>query len=496
MIKRRKQLAAVLVVLCLLLVSCGTPEVKDKDAGSGYNDRLIEDKVFEGDFKEDGDMENTIPYKYHIPQIRADNKEVQEFNEQVMSIARSAESSEYLYYDDVSWSSCWNGSLLSLVLEMHYPFQKNAEYMTCNYDFEEERFLTNEELLERAGTTEKEFLKSLRRAVAKKIDNDNEKLLRTYRECGENLLDMRAQTLSENNLDPDTLPLYLDEKGRPCAAVIFATPAGAGTYNDIVTPVTGKDGVHKKKTCEFVTAELSNNEVKLTFKDTGLAGLFMPDSLVKFGKEYKVRGLYGTYTDMALGFIGNGGFMYMCLLDDEGRITVCDIMNGVDSGARFIAMGPFYTLKNIKSFRTESDDGGSSIYAVDDDGEEYDLYGYIAEAERQLHPLMENSTWAYDNGIYWLNMEDSGNMRLSWDSAKGAFADGNFYYLGMTEKGMVYGFYLVSGTEPVYGTLTLECHTTCYAPEGDNYLTLKQYTGPLLPGLPENGSVDMMRSWG
>ena len=502
--RNSKKLLCVLVGACLVLSACGPSETKPpessgkKSLGSQsrqYNDSLIEELVFEDDFKDGGTEDTGIHYSYRLPQLKSKAPDAQELNDQLRSLAEDAESGEYLDYDRIDWHSCWNGSLLSLTVEMSVPYHGNAEYYMCNFDFAKQRFLDNDEVLARADWTPEDFNSAIRTAAAKNFDRRGADIWDMYEGCNEDLLDMRAQTISRENLNLEEMPIGLDENGQPCAAVSLATPAGDGSYAVLLQPDTQKNTATKSKTCEFVTAELNEDGVSLTFEKTDLAELFLPGKPVEYGRTYQVRGLYGTYTDMELCFMGNGGVMYLFLLDDAGMVTFCNIMQGVDNGMEFTAVGPLYWLKDVEHFATQSDMDGSSASVICTDGTEIDLYESIEKAEHQGHWMLENSAWCTDRGQNWMLVDDR-DMSISWECMERTIASGSFAYGGMTEDGLNYGFNMVGDSSQMFGMLTLASGLPAREPDRDDLLTVHQAAGPLLPEFPDSGTIVLNRTFG
>ena len=494
----RKQGKTIFVILglCLLLTACGKEEKPAPEAEKAvYDDSFIEEIVREGEYEEKGWLEK-MPYSYHVPQLKADTEDAKEINAELAALADIEKSTEPLYCDRIRWDSHWNGSLLSLLVTTRVTDLGTDRYTVYNYDFETGEELSEEDLLRRAGVTENEAEAALRRAAAQYFDRESGPLL-SMETAG--YWDLRVQTISEDNLDLDEAQLFLNNDGKLCTPAAIMTPAGGGYYTVILLLSFDGNGVDKKADCEFASATLKNGrEVTLEFRKEDLAEILIPPCSVQYGRAYPVEGLYGNYTDLALGFMGNGGCLYLFLLDDGGRVTVCSLTDGLLCGPRFVAAGPLPIEEKVKSIEFLSDEDGSTAEAVLEDGSRICLQDAVTETENALHYSLRDTTWVEeDSGVYSLTAgEDEGGLTLRWSGTNGDTASGYMSYLGMTEEGLVYGWNLPAGAGASFGTLTLTCNTVFFGPAEENTLTIERTDGEDLQGLDEDGEAELIRFWG
>ena len=255
-------------------------------------------------------------------------------------------------------------------------------------------------------------------------------------------------------------------------------------------------GISKKVSCEFITAELRDNRVTLTFRNEGLAGLFTNSSTIRYDHPYPVEGLYGEYTDIGLGFLGNGGYAYLLLADTNGQITFCNIMNGMNCGYRFIANGPLPQLLGITSFAVESDEGGSSLLAVSDSGRATDLYDLITQAEICLPYPLQDTTWQTHDGTYALHFTGEAPL-VTYSGGGGVLGTGlSLQYLGLTQTGMHYYCPLLLEEGDLVTLMVSLEPLTPLSGSGEGYvITLTQIFGPDLSGL-RDGTLQLFPAAG
>lgn len=497
------------LTLCilLLLAGCAGPgpgpgrERKNgllKPLEKTYDDSLIDEIVWECELScEDG--EPPVPVSYRLPQLRADTEDARRLNaewEKLRSDAEAAKAAgkerEDIYYKEITYKSYWNGSLLSLVVERSALYGPQLGYSVYNYDFEAGKALSNAELFSRLNTDGETVERALRFAAAGRFDEDCRQHPEAYGDCFD-AFELRAQTVSTGNLQAETASLFLDGGGRLCACALIGVPAGSGTYTaKLCLELEPPRGVSRTAECDFISAELKDNAVTLRFADTDLAGPCLPGDGLKFDTPYPVEGLYGEYTDLALGFLGNGGSAYLLLIDKSGCITFCNIMTGMNCGPRFFAVGPLPAPSGVKSCVSEQEEDGYSLYAVTEDGRKLDLYEAISSAEAALPFLFRDRSWETQDGACRLSF--SGDTSFpSWHGGS-VSADGEpLSFLGMTESGLHFSacFYTDSGGSCCI--LTLGCPVTS---EDAPVLTVTQGCGPQLPGLPKGGELALFQREG
>ena len=508
------------LVLCMALTACGKSEKPDKHTGSAlsdavekqsrptgapetaeapetteapasqsYGDHLLENLQYEGTYGF-GDGSDGCDFSYEIPQILDDTPDARELNEGLKKLCQDAVDEIAFNYSGISWESHWNGSLLSLVIEFWPPYTSDVDYFTYNYDFELGASLSNEDLFERAGTNWLQMDLAMRRAAAAKFDADGVLIYENYNESFFALAELRAYTLSYENLNPGSNPMYLDDQGQLHFFTLIGTPAGGGSYaQDLIVDLNPPEGVRKQAVCDFVTADLENNQVDLTFHKTDMAEAFLPTGFSDYDLSYMVQGLYGEYTEMTVGFIGNGGNLFLLLTDTNGQVTFCNITNGFNCDMQFFAVGPMELQEDAVGFENVNDGGGSLLYATSETGSLMLLDPFILDAEATLPFCMADSTWYTEDMLYSLNLSTTGPY--TWGAGGGVAATGYAMpYLGTTDSGMHFMLQMITEEGQFAGALaTLSCPMDESLPDSGQALYIVQSMGPHLPGVSQGGNA-------
>ena len=490
--KHKKTLAA---MLCLaLLTGCGDPA----DAGppSPPPTHPQPEKTEQPDrrcaveelYHEDGSFTDqdgqTVEYTYHVPKIQADAPGAQEINQKleatfgpvIQKALAEMEAGKMPLCCRVTWEKHWSEEVLSLLVTEETQTDQTISKAFC-YDCAADAVLTSQALLKRSDVSETAFFDALRREAVHALERGGGKL---YPE-------LVAQTVWEHNLNWDRVQLFLEEDGTLSAVTPLATPAGGGVYCMTLKPdLTKKSGVTKTVTCGPVTAELKDNAVSLTFqKDPeSIPTGFCPE----YQKPYQVEGLYGVYTDLAVGVMGNSFMPFLFLTDTEGRVTVCNIMQCALCCDRFFATGPLENPRGVTGYEAVLEEDGQSVYACTDTGEKVDLWEDIC-AEPLLR-LLNPSIWTIPETAYTLQYNDDHFEPLTWGGGGGLLASGWLYQGGITEQGVQYLFQMwTEEGDSVCGMLTL----TQPIPDSQEpeTLTLTQFSGPRLSGVPKTGMAEM-----
>ena len=497
---KRKRISslALLFVLCVTLTSC---DASAGDAGlslkQDYNDSLIEEQLYEADYVEEG-WEEPMHLSYELPLLQDDTPDAQAFNESLQKLQEDAEAGNILY-DTVSWEHYWNGSILSLVLCLRAPYESAVEYCTCNYDFAEGRILSNREVLERAEMSPAGAEKALCQAAAQKFDSDSLSLPALYGHCFDAILELRAWTISRSNLDIDRIPLFLGNHGIAHAMVQIGTPAGGGNYfANLSLESETKECISKTVTLGNLTAELKDGQVTLCFSEIMGAGEhFLSGESIDDETPYSVLGLYGDYTDLVLGYMGDDDKLFLCLTDTNGQVSVCNLTEAVLSGGYFCIMGPLSELQQINSIQVVHDMDNHHILACLSGGEKVSIDKLVSRATETVPLSVQDSTWFTSDGIYNMNihMNASGYTEAVWGGGGGVLSSGKLLYIGMTEDGM---HFLTTQAQEGGGNtkllLTFTVHTHEEEPEAYTTLTVKQLSGDSLSGIPKgNNGVNLLR---
>lgn len=459
-------------------------------------DSLIEDHLMEGKFSDEEDPE-LAEYCYHFPTIRGETEDIEKFNRRQQDLMEQAENGEGLPYQAIRYEEYWNGKLLSLVMVTSDRYTDNQEYEVFNYDFELGRAVSRDELLERKGKSREEYRRAMEKAASKRseqsmlymIENSEQDSLDVFASC----MDLRMQTILDGNLCNDRTELFMGENETLTAIVNIATPAGAGWYPVYLTPDFTENHVAKKTECDFITAELKDNQVTVSFANTEDAGSFFRGYCPAFHYAYPVRGLYGNYTDMAVSFVGNDGSAYLFLLDDMGLVSCCNLFECmICCSGGLILSDPIPLSGKVKSFETYSDVDGHGVEAVLQDGTREDLYDYISQVECMIDWPVNGSSWDnYGGKAGFATEKDTG--KIYWHTAGDTVGEGELFYLGTTDCGLCYGFHISTDSGTASGHLTLGYDFT---PGYSGYsLLLNLGHGTPLPGMEHIETESLYPVW-
>lgn len=458
----------------------------------------IEEIVYDAEYTEDG-WDEPMRLSYRLPQLQEDTPDAREFNGRLQKLLEDAKNGNFSY-DTANWEGHWNGSLLSLVICLRTPYQSGADYYTCNYDFSEGRALSNLELLARLKITEADAGDALLKAAAGRFDRDSLAIVEQYGDCFDALLELRALTISQDNLAIDAIPLFLGEDGVLHAVTLIGTPAGGGTYaDDLTLKPASREGISKTDTLGNVTAELKNNQVLLTFDKTMQEnGSFLSGVNVNCGTPYFVQGLCGEYADLALGYIGNDGSLYLCLTDANGQVSFCNLTSAALFGGPFCITGPLPQPQQVCGYETAADEDGYDFMACTAGGEKLSLYGPVNQAKETVPAVVQDSEWFTADKAYALSIRAaaSGAAEAVWSGGGGALGNGCIFYNGMTQDGLRF----LTSLEQENGgrtelLLTFSFHTDREHPGNAVVLTVTQRSGDPLSGVLKDGSVELFCNW-
>ena len=529
--------ALLCLVLCALFTACGKEGASTpKSASDGrYNDSLITEAFSEeGAFTDEFDQEWI--YAYHIPQLEDDTADAEAINEEIMARFGSgvqatldslaAAGYPETYYMDISWQSHWNGSLLSLSMKAVHWASDMVSYQVYHYDFADGRQLTNAQVLERFAVSEGDFLSALRRAAAQRFDA----VLAPVGMPGTSASDedfgslcielnvLRAETIAEENLSLDDALFFPNGDGSFTAFQPIASPAGAGWYYEAlrVQPGGGRIAGGRAPQAEYayVTARLSDDgaAVRFTRHEDGMfdSEASRPYVGFSYNTDYPIAACCGEYQDIFVGTFGSGMSPYVFLLTRGGTVEYADIFGGFESGL-LCSGGPLYGLHDIVGFENGEREGGyeegyQTVYAVDKNGERYDLAGRITPMTNAM-PLSLAGEWytqvrhGTDGGgsytsSYLLSFSENGFTSIEdlVEDMEDLSIDYGGYctYLGMTERGMVYRFNLYNSDNDVRsGTFVLDCRDI-----RNDSLTISPISGVNLFDAPEGGSTAFVRAYG
>ncbi len=508
--KHLRRLAAILSTLALAagLTACGQPGTSSGSAGEHYDDSLLgEAMTQEGSYTDS--LGNEYRYTFHVPELRDESAEAQTVNQEIWDIFGSAaedaiacmESGCSLAVLSVSWTTHWQGSLLSLLVQAEMDTDYTV-YAAWNYDFQARERVGNGALLERLDIQPEDYLETLRRTAARYFDSN-------YSYTAESaaiMTELRAKTLSRDNLTED-LPLYLAEDGRLTAIVPIASPAGAEWYERPLpldfTPVSPAQPI--SAACGFITAELAAGKLTVTVQDTAEARAYFDGQDVQFGTPYPVEGLYGRYDALFCGSMGPDFRPYVLLRTEEGRAECVNVAEGLQGGILCVS-SPLPDVSGVKRVESGSaeETGLPTLYA-DTAGGKVDLADAIFAAECASLGSLWDGNWcseavSHENqggGSYeslyniFFNSDGTLTFQVSDPQAPRDTVNhfGSYTCLGVTGEGIaVYYCLYDEGDGAQQGVLAL-------SPDWDS-LKVRVLSGPELFGTARSAHVTFTRSYG
>ncbi|MGN0372766.1 MAG: hypothetical protein ACI4F3_08125 [Enterocloster sp.] len=406
-------------------------------------------------------------YSYHVPQIEDDTPDAAAINEEIASVygeiakecLESIHNKEIPYCSNVEYERFCSGDILSLVLKYAYFYDGFEGYATYSYDTAKGVRLANEDILKMQDMTETDYLAVLRRAASKDFDD-------AYHAAWGNFEDiysggyqkLRIQTISERNLSLD-MPLYLDDGVLHVIAPIGSIAGPEYLSRDLALEF--KEDIDHEETAQlgdYLTVKRRGNTVTIRVRQTPQLevlldeyGLINVDPAL-YDKDLTVNGLYGSYTKILCGEIGETDEPFVFLLTEEGRVDYIDILPCL-RGGYFCGSGPLLGVSNVKDLIQSSGDGFPDVCAITKSGERMGLWDTVSFQRYTMGDSLSNTTWdidRFDGAIetsYSLTLlEGNGENFLltSYQPETDTTMNfsGNLTYLGMTEKGAVYAYWL------------------------------------------------------
>ena len=506
-----RRLAAILSALALAagLTACGQPGASSGSAGEPYDDSLLgEILAQEGDYTDD--LGNDYRYAFHVPELLDDSPEAQAVNDEIWDIFGGAaedaiacmESGCSLTVLSVSWTTHWQGSLMSLLVQAEMDADYTV-YAAWNYDFQTRERVGNGALLERLAIQPEDYETALRQAAARFFDGA---FPSGTAEDIAVLTELRAKTLSRDNLTED-LPLYLAEDGRLTAIVPIASPAGAEWYERPLpldfTPVSPAQPI--SAACGFITAELAAGKLTVTVQDTAEARAYFDGENVQFGIPYPADGLYGRYDALFCGSLGPDFHPYLLLRTEEGRAECVNVTEGL-LGGFLCASGPLPGVTGVKRFETGSAEGAESFPTLfaDTESGQIDLADAICAVERTALTALWDGNWSSEavvhesqgggsyESLYNLTFGFDGTLAFQESDPRSETASnsyGSCACLGITGEGIAVFYSVYSeDTGLRQGVLAL-------TPDWDS-LKVRVLSGPELLGTARSVHVHFTRSYG
>ena len=459
----------------------------------------------------------TYNYFFHVPQIEDDTADAAAINQEIASVygettkkcLESIQNMEIPYCSNVEYECFHSGNVLSLVLKYAYFYDGFEGYTVYSYDTAKGVRLTNEDILKTQNITEADYLTALRRAAVKDFDDayhtgwgDMEDIYSGgYQE-------LRSWTLSEQNLNLD-LPLYLDD-GTVHVIAPIGSIAGAGYLSRDLALELEEDtsDVEIAQLGDYLTVQRQGNAVTLRIRQAprleallGESGLVNANAAL-YDKNLTVSGLYGNYTKIVCGEIGEADEPFVFLLTEEGRVEYINVLACLEGGT-FCGSGPLLGVENVKDLSKSSADGLPDICAVTKSGEQMGLWDF-ASFERYTIPqnLQNSAWWNGETGDSLTVSEGNGdNFYCAFRETGSVSVDihGNLNYLGMTEKGMVYAYRLWGAFSNGPGLTGVAAFDRRSEFNGDGYestLTVTELGGAPLLGEQTGDTTVLMSSFG
>ena len=539
--KRHMVLFLASVLLLSTLCACGqqTGQTEQPEGGGGHSaahgiEKPLPEKtkkiVVTELYSEEGEgvFSDGSPYKYsfHVPQIEDDTDDAATINQEIAStygkIAKecleSVKKKETPYCSSVVYEHFRSGNILALVLR-HANFYDGFEgYAAYSYDTANGVRLTNEDILKMQNMTEADYLTALRRAAAKEFDDSFHASWGALEESDPGgYQELRSWTLSEQNLNLN-VPFYMDN-GTVHVIAHIGSPAGA-SYIDRDLVLNLENDIGQMETAQlgdYLTVKRQGNAVTLRIRQTPRLeallreyGLINTDAAL-YDKDLTVGGLYGSYTKIFCGEIGEAGKPFVFLLTQEGRVEYIDVLSCLSCGY-FCGGGPVLGVTNVKAFDLDDEPQFApgidayyiDAYAVTAGGERLPLFDTVSFQSYTIPQKLQNSAWWNDEtgGALTLSEGNGDNFNYCAFRETGSVSveiHGTLNYLGMTEKGMVYAYRLwgaFSNGPGLTGVAAFDQRSRFSGNDYESTLTITELGGTPLIGEQTGDKTVFMQSFG
>ncbi len=419
-----------------------------------------------------------IEVDYHVPEILSDSEGAKEINREIMEDCQELTqelSEENFVWCRVEYEAYLNGDILSLLLTKHSIFEGDIRYYAYNLNMKTGRKMEQRDLIQslefetRQGeSAEDAMLRYIRKAAAYQSDQemqsffesdylgqtDTQELQYVYAWY----LMMRMETLQEDNISLE-LPMYLNEQGELQVVVPVYVMAGAGVYDEILTPLEEHTSADRElRFDDAVTVSYEDGRMTVCIERNDWTESAFGTGNLEFGKEYEVDGVYKDYVDASILMIMYGEYVVPVFVSEDGMVSYLNLYSGAAAGY-FCITEPVCGLTQIEAIAEgttgevasaleemifeQSPDFPSKVMGLyegeglstettfdTDSGTQYtDHYYFGFDMEREWICLYQDSN--YDAGLY-------------------TTYEGKCTYLGMNEKGMViaYSLYENTDTEP------------------------------------------------
>ena len=532
-IRTKRALAAILALMMALSLAACRNQAQQAEADSGV---AVESAQTAGDTVADAVMENenstelpsqkkevgvselyneegegtsddgfSYNYSFRVPQIEDDTTDAAAINQEIASsygeavkeCLGSVQNKEIPYCSNVEYESFRSGDILSLVLKYAYFYDGFEGYTTYSYDTAKGVRLTNKDILKMQNMTEADYLSALRRAAAKDFDDSYHAVWGDFEDINSGgYQELRSRTISERNLSL-SLPLYLDDDVLHVIAPIGSIAGAEYMSRDLTLEFTeAVDHVETVQQGDYLTVKQQGNTITLRVRQTpqleallGEYGLLNVDTAL-YDKDLTVNGLYGSYTKIVCGEIGEADEPFVFLLTEEGRVDYIDVLSCLQGGY-FCGGGPLLGVANVKDLTQFSGDGLPDICAVTESGERVGLWDTVSFQRYTMGYGLLNCDWCGSQSVngtgtsYSLTLMDGNGdnfLLTSYDPDTDTImnSSGNLTYLGMTEKGAVYAYRLwgeFSNGPGLTGVIALDQRSEFNGGDYESTLTITELGG-------------------
>lgn len=225
-------------------------KISKKYSNSNSNELVYTYLTVTVEEKRDIEEQNIYEYKYEIPQINLESKEIEKINKEILEkyeniIDKVNEKqfidfeSEALYYEYYE-----NNGILSLV--MIDTAEAGGAYLskTYNIDISAKKEIDNAKLLEKVDVTEND----LNKKIIKAIEN-----LEMYKSNNDFEKGQKDKSINKyKNVSADEITLYINEKNNLCAGLVVHAIAGGEFTNAVVDLKTEKGIEIKEKNMKLI----------------------------------------------------------------------------------------------------------------------------------------------------------------------------------------------------------------------------------------------------
>ena len=267
---------------------------------------------------------------------------------------------------------------------------------------------------------------------------------------------------------------------------------------------------------DYLTVKRQGNAVTLRIRQTprleallGEDGLIHTDAAL-YDKDLTVNGLYGSYTKIFCGEIGEAGELFVFLLTQEGRVEYIDVLSCLSCG--YFCGGLLMGVTNVKAFDLDDEPQfvpGIDVYYIDAyavtaGGERLPLLDTVSFQSYTIPQNLQNSAWWNDEtgGSLTVSEGNGDNFNYCVFRETGSVSveiHGILNYLGMTEKGMVYAYRLwgaFSNGPGLTGAAAFDQRSQFSGNDYESTLTVTELGGTPLLGEQTGDKTVLMQSFG